>query len=159
MNDNLNQPSGIRGMVLIALASITVISSTSFAISRYVIEQQKPGKEETLRLANEAYDRGDFQQSSFLYERYIKEFDPANISVMIDFGYSLHNIGKSQEGVNMLKGVLRLQPNNAFALFNIAVIYYRDGNAEKAKEWMQRCIEKGDKPEIVEKAKLLFEQM
>ncbi|MEY3313255.1 MAG: tetratricopeptide repeat protein [Ignavibacteria bacterium] len=159
MNDTLNQPTGIRAMVLIALASIIVISSTSFAISRYVIEQQKPGKEETLRLANEAYDRGDFQQSSFLYERYIKEFDPSDISVLIDFGYSLHNVGKSQEGIDMLKGVLKMQPNNAFALFNIAVIYYRDGNALKAKEWMKRCIDKGDKPEIVEKARLLFEQM
>jgi len=159
MNDTLNQPTGIRAMVLIALASIIVISSTSFAISRYVIEQQKPGKEETLRLANEAYDRGDFQQSSFLYERYIKEFDPSDISVLIDFGYSLHNVGKSQEGIDMLKGVLKMQPNNAFALFNIAVIYYRDGNALKAKEWMKRCVDKGDKPEIVEKARLLFEQM
>jgi tetratricopeptide (TPR) repeat protein len=159
MNDTLNQPTGIRAMVLIALASIIVISSTSFAISRYVIEQQKPGKEETLRLANEAYDRGDFQQSSFLYDRYIKEFDPSDISVLIDFGYSLHNVGKSQEGIDMLKGVLKMQPNNAFALFNIAVIYYRDGNALKAKEWMKRCIDKGDKPEIVEKARLLFEQM
>lgn len=133
MNDNLNQPKGIRVMVVIAMASIIVIGSTSFAISRYVIEQQKPGKEETLRLANEAYDRGDFQQSSFLYDRYIKEFDPSDISVLIDFGYSLHNVGKSQEGIDMLKGVLKMQPNNAFALFNIAVIYYRDGNALKAK--------------------------
>jgi len=159
MNDNLNQSKSIRVMVIIAIASIIVIGSTSFAISRYVIEQQKPGKEETLRLANEAYDRGDFQHSSFLYERYIKEFDPSNISVMIDFGYSLHNVGKSQEGIIVLKDVLKMQPNNAFALFNIAVIYYRDGNASKAKEWMKLCIEKGDKPEIVEKARLLFEQM
>ncbi len=159
MNDNMNQPKVIQVMAMIAMASIIVISSTSFAISRYVIEQQKPGKEVTLRLANEAYDRGDFQNSSFLYKRYIKEFDPSNISVMIDYGYSLHNTGKSQEGIQILKGVLKLQPNNAFALFNIAVIYYRDGKASKAKEWMRRCIENGDKPEIVEKARLLLEKI
>jgi len=58
-----------------------------------------------------------------------------------------------------LKVVLKKQPNNAFALFNIAVIYYRDGDKTKAKEWMKKCVEKGDAPEIVEKATLLLQQM
>jgi len=159
MVDNVQKRFRFGSMEWIAIVSIIVISSISVAISRYVIEQQKPGKEETLRLANEAYDRGDFQNSSFLYNRYIKEFDPSNISVMIDYGYSLHNIGKSREGIAVLEDVLVIQPNNAFALFNIAVIHYRDGNKSKAKESMKKCIEKGDKPEIVEKAKLLLEQM
>ena len=159
MNDNKQSRFRIGKLAWIAFASIFVVSSISFAISRYVIEQQKPGREETLRLANEAYDRGDFQQSSFLYGRYIKEFDPSNISVMIDYGYSLHNIGKSDEGISILEHVLTMQPNNAFALFNIAVIHYREGNKSKAKESMKVCIDKGDNPEIVEKAKLLFEQM
>jgi tetratricopeptide (TPR) repeat protein len=124
-----------------------------------VIEQQKPGKEETLRLANDAYDRGDFHNSSYLYQRYIEEFDGENTSILIDYGYSLHNIGKSAQGIEILQGVLRKQPNNAFALFNIAVIYYRDGDRANARKWMKRCIEDGDTPDIVEKAKLLLQQM
>ena len=92
MIDNVQKRFRFGSMEWIAMASIIVISSISVAISRYVIEQQKPGKAETLRLANEAYDRGDFQNSSYLYDRYMKEFDPSNISVMIDYGYSLHNL-------------------------------------------------------------------
>lgn len=146
-------------MVFIAIALVAVITSTSFAISRFVIDQQKPGKEQTLRLANEAYDRGDFQNASYLYQRYIDVFDSENISVLIDYGYSLHNVGKSSQGIDVLRGVLKKQPRNAFALFNIAVIYYRDGNKEQAKKWMKQCVEMGDAPDIVEKAKVLLQQM
>lgn len=146
-------------MALIAISSVAIITSSSFAISQYVIEQQKPGKEQTLRLANEAYDRGDFQNASYLYQRYIDIFDNENISVLIDYGYSLHNVGKSSQGIEVLRSVLKKQPNNAFALFNIAVIYYRDGNKDQAKKWMQQCVEKGDAPDIVEKARALLQQM
>lgn len=160
MSDNNSQKTfRIDKMTLIAILSVTFIASTSFAISRFVIEQQKPGKEETLRLANLAYDRGDFQNSTYLYQRYIDVFDGDNTSVLIDFGYSLHNVGNSTKGIEILKLVLNKQPNNAFALFNIAVIYYRDGNKSKAKEWMKLCVEKGDAPEIVQKAMLLLQQM
>ncbi|MFM8456648.1 MAG: tetratricopeptide repeat protein [Ignavibacteria bacterium] len=149
----------IDTLVIVAVLSVLAISSSSFAISRYVIEQQKPDKEETLRLANEAYDRGDFQNAAYLYQRYIDVFDNENISVRIDYGYSLHNVGNSAKGIEILQSVLQKQPRNAFALFNIAVIYFRDGNKVKAKEWMKQCIEKGDSPEIVEKATLLLQQM
>jgi tetratricopeptide (TPR) repeat protein len=160
MSDNSSQNKfRFDKMSLIAILSVTFIASTSYAISRFVIEQQKPGKEETLRLANEAYDRGDFQNSSYLYQRYIDVFDGENLSVLIDYGYSLHNVGNSSKGIEILKVVLKKQPNNAFALFNIAVIYYRDGDKSKAKEWMKKCVEKGDAPEIVEKATLLLQQM
>ncbi len=156
---NSQKKNRIDKMTFIAILSVTFIASTSFAISRFVIEQQKPGKEETLRLANLAYDRGDFQNSTYLYQRYIDVFDGENTSVLIDFGYSLHNVGNSSKGIEILKVVLKKQPNNAFALFNIAVIYYRDGNKAKAKEWMKLCVEKGDAPEIVQKATLLLQQM
>lgn len=151
--------NGFTSMVLIAIALVAIITSTSFAISRLVIDQQKPGKEQTLRLANEAYDRGDFQNASYLYQRYIDVFDPENISVLIDYGYSLHNVGKSPQGIEVLRSVLKKQPRNAFALFNIAVIYYRDGNKEQAKKWMKQCVELGDSADIVEKAKALLQQM
>ena len=146
-------------MAIIAIVFVTIISGLSYSISRLAIEQEKPGKDETLRLANQAYDRGDFQGSSFLYKRYLDTFDSKNISVMIDYGYSLHNIGKSSDGIDVLRKVLLVDPSNAFALFNIAVIYYRDGNKTKAKEWMQQCVDKGNAPDIVEKAKALLEQM
>lgn len=146
-------------LVAIAIVSVIGISSLSFGISRYVIDQEKPGKEATLRLANEAYDRGDFSNASYLYERYISTFDKNDVSVKIDYAYSLHNTGKSEAGLSILKEVLGIQPRNAFALFNIAVIYYRDGNKAKAKEWMNRCVINGDNTEIVNKARALLEQM
>lgn len=139
---------------LIIISGITIlsISGLSYGISRYNIEQAKPDKERTLTLANEAYDRNDYRTASSLYKRYIDIFDKTNVSVMIDYGYSLHNIGRSDEGIEILKSVISKDKNNAFALFNIAVIYYQRKDITNAKIWLSKCSETTSSPEISQRA-------
>lgn len=139
---------------LIIISGITIlsISGLSYGISRYNIEQAKPDKERTLTLANEAYDRNDYRTASSLYKRYIDIFDKTNVSVMIDYGYSLHNIGRSDEGIEILKSVISKDKNNAFALFNIAVIYYQRKDIANAKIWLSKCSETTSSPEISQRA-------
>lgn len=139
---------------LIIISGITIlsISGLSYGISRYNIEQAKPDKERTLTLANEAYDRNDYQTASSLYKRYIDLFDKTNVSVMIDYGYSLHNIGRSDEGIQILKSIISKDKNNAFALFNIAVIYYQRKDIANAKIWLSKCSETSSSPEISQRA-------
>ena len=71
---------------------------------------------------------------------------------MIDYGYSLHNIGRSDEGVEILKSVISKDKNNAFALFNIAVIYYQRKDITNAKIWLSKCSETSSSPEISQRA-------
>lgn len=139
---------------LIIISGITIlsISGLSYGISRYNIEQAKPDKERTLILANEAYDRNDYQTASSLYKRYIDLFDKTNVSVMIDYGYSLHNIGRSDEGIQILKSIISKDKNNSFALFNIAVIYYQRKDIANAKIWLSKCSETSSSPEISQRA-------
>jgi len=139
-------------LMIISGITILSISGLSYGISRYNIEQSKPNKERTLTLANEAYDRNDYRTASSLYKRYIDIFDKTNISVMIDYGYSLHNIGRSDEGVEILKSVISKDKNNAFALFNIAVIYYQRKDITNAKIWLSKCSETTSSPEISQRA-------
>lgn len=139
-------------LMIISGITILSISGLSYGISRYNIEQAKPDKERTLTLANEAYDRNDYRTASSLYKRYIDIFDKTNVSVMIDYGYSLHNIGRSDEGVEILKSVISKDKNNAFALFNIAVIYYQRKDITNAKFWLSKCSETSSSPEISQRA-------
>lgn len=139
-------------LMIISGITILSISGLSYGISRYNIEQAKPDKERTLTLANEAYDRNDYRTASSLYKRYINIFDKTNVSVMIDYGYSLHNIGRSDEGVEILKSVISKDKNNAFALFNIAVIYYQRKDITNAKIWLSKCSETTSSPEISQRA-------
>lgn len=139
-------------LMIISGITILSISGMSYGISRYNIEQAKPDKERTLTLANEAYDRNDYRTASSLYKRYIDLFDKTNVSVMIDYGYSLHNIGRSDEGIQILKSVISKDKNNAFALFNIAVIYYQRKDITNAKFWLSKCSETSSSPEISQRA-------
>ena len=139
-------------LMIISGITILSISGLSYGISRYNIEQAKPDKERTLTLANEAYDRNDYRTASSLYKRYIDIFDKTNVSVIIDYGYSLHNIGRSDEGIQILKSVISKDKNNAFALFNIAVIYYQRKDIANAKIWLSKCSETSSSPEISQRA-------
>jgi len=139
-------------LMIISGITILSISGLSYGISRYNIEQAKPDKERTLTLANEAYDRNDYRTASSLYKRYIDIFDKTNVSVMIDYGYSLHNTGRSDEGIQILKSVISKDKNNAFALFNIAVIYYQRKDITNAKFWLSKCSETSSSPEISQRA-------
>ena len=148
-----------KSLIIISLVMILLTTSITYALSRFAIEQEKPNKENTLKLANEAYDRSDFLSASGLYKRYIDKFEPNDLNVKIDYGYSLHNIGKSQEGIQILKSVVQQKPDNAFALFNLAVIYFQQGKKQEAMSWLQQCADKGNSPEISQKALMLLDQM
>lgn len=146
-------------MIIVSAIAVISITSISYAISRYTIEQSKPGKEKTLQLANEAYDRNDYKSASSLYKRYIDYFDASNINVKIDYGYSLHNIGNSSEGIEILSSVLKIDSNNAFALFNLAVIYYQKKDVKNAVLWLTKCSKSTSSPEIAQRALTILTQL
>ena len=78
---------------------------------------------------------------------------------MIDYGYSLHNIGRSDEGIQILKSIISKESNNAFALFNIAVIYYQRKDVTNAKIWLTKCSQTSSSPEISQKAVSILNEL
>jgi tetratricopeptide (TPR) repeat protein len=132
--------------VMVAVASI------SFGISRYVIEQAKPDKEETYKLANLSYDKGDFVTAAALYQRYLEKFDPDNVAMRIDYGYALFSSGKQSEGIEVTKSVLIAHPEQASAMYNIGVMYANQGNFSEAMRWLKQCASSTVFPDIAAQA-------
>ena len=132
--------------VMVAVASI------SFGISRYVIEQAKPDKEETYTLANASYDKGDFVTAAALYQRYLEKFDPENVAMRIDYGFALFSSGKQAEGIEVTKSVLIAHPEQASAMYNIGVMYANQGNFSEAMRWLRQCASSTAFPDIAAQA-------
>ncbi|MFN8361531.1 MAG: tetratricopeptide repeat protein [Candidatus Kapaibacterium sp.] len=138
--------------VVATIGVMVVVASISFGISRYVIEQAKPDKEETYKLANTSYDKGDFVTAASLYQRYLEEFDPANVAVRIDYGFALFSSGKQAEGIEVTKNVLTAHPEQASAMYNIGVMYASQGNFSEAMRWLQQCASSTAFPDIAARA-------
>ncbi|MBK9247108.1 MAG: tetratricopeptide repeat protein [Ignavibacteria bacterium] len=131
---------------------MVLLSSISFGISRYVIEQAKPDKEETYRLANLNYDKGDFVTAAGLYQRYLDKFDSENVAMRIDYGYALFSSGKQFEGIEVTKSVLIAHPEQASAMYNIGVMYANQGNFSEAMRWLKKCASSTTYPDIAAQA-------
>jgi tetratricopeptide (TPR) repeat protein len=145
--------------VIVALLSIVIIAGSSFAISYYHTEQSKPDREQTLKLANAAYDRSDFQMAAALYERYLHIFDSTDANVQVDYSFSVYSMGRREDGIAMLKALISKNPENAFALFNLAVMYFQMKQIPEAKQWLQRCAENKGSPEMAAKAQAILQQL
>ena len=134
------------------LGVMVAVGSISFGISRYVIEQAKPDKEETYKLANLSYDKGDFVTAAALYQRYLEKFDPDNVAMRIDYGYALFSSGKHSEGIEVTKSVLIAHPEQASAMYNIGVMYANQGNFSEAMRWLKKCASSTTYPDIAAQA-------
>ncbi|MBS1537755.1 MAG: tetratricopeptide repeat protein [Bacteroidetes bacterium] len=127
------------GAVILIVSIAVVIAGISFGISRYVIEQSKPDKDQTFALANTNYDKGDFVTAAALYKRYLEKFDADNVSVKIDYGYALFKTNKQDEGIAVVKSVINADPQQAVAMYNLGGMYLEQGNSEEAVRWFKQC--------------------
>lgn len=89
--------------------------------------------------ANLAYDLGDFENAARHYRTFLEKIDPKNAQVIIDYGFVLFQLGKVDEGIAKVEGVVKIQPTNQTALFNLGIMHIRSNKPESALEWMKRC--------------------
>lgn len=99
------------------------------------------------------YKRGEKHQYLYKYTKAISDFEkaielyPKYVEAYIGLGsVMMHNDeGDLNQAINVFFQAISIQPNNSQALYNIALIYYRQENSEKAIEYYKKCIEtKGD---------------
>lgn len=114
-----------------------------------------------LEEANKFYDKSDFIVASFLYSRYINNFDSTNISVRIDCGYALFQSGRRDEGKKMTLSVLEIAPNQALAQFNLGVIAAEEQNMAESRAWFEKCAASAEQqyPEIAAKAREILTRL
>lgn len=150
-DESIPQKRAIGSLILI-VAILIVVAGLSFGISRYILEQSKPNKEQTFTLANTNYDKGDFVTAAALYKRYLEKFEADNVSVKIDYGYALFKTNKQEEGINVVKGVINADPQQAIAMYNLGGMYLEQGNTQEAVRWFKQCATSQLYPDIAARA-------
>jgi tetratricopeptide (TPR) repeat protein len=109
--------------------------------------------------ANIAYDLGQFDKASRLYRRFLESIDASASTVRIDYAYALFQTGQQQQAITELEGVIKKDPKNQSALFNIAVMYTQLQRFEEATTWFKRCQQADPQSAIGERAALALEQL
>ncbi len=72
--------------------------------------------------------------------RYVNEVNPANLSAQTDYAYLLFVSGRTEEGEQRMLKVIKNDPKNQIALFNMAAMRYKQNNLIEATTWMERCL-------------------
>ena len=77
-----------------------------------------------------------------LYEQSLKYY-PQNLLVKINLGATYEQLGQYNKAIAHLKSALTLDPHNSRALYNLAVVYEKQGNLHLAKEYYTQAFTAG----------------
>ncbi|MFM8772106.1 MAG: tetratricopeptide repeat protein [Candidatus Kapaibacterium sp.] len=109
--------------------------------------------------ANISYDLGQFERASKYYRRFLDSIEPSEMAVRVDYAYSLFQTGKQNEAIAELEAVIRKEPKNQSALFNIAVMYTQLRNKDLAVTWFTRCQQADPSSEIGQRAAMALKEL
>lgn len=89
--------------------------------------------------ANIAYNLERFDIAEKFYRRFLDSIDPKHVDVTIDYAYSMFMNGQPALAVTTLEQVVRREPGNQAALYNLGILHLRTNAPEKGLLWMRRC--------------------
>jgi cytochrome c-type biogenesis protein CcmH/NrfG len=102
--------------------------------------------------ANVAYDLKRFDVAVRHYKVFLGTIDPDNIAARIDYGYAVFSAGNQQEGIAIVEAVVRRDPSNQTALYNLAMMAFQMDKVDDGTQWLDRCIKAGPDTPIGERA-------
>ena len=89
--------------------------------------------------ANTAYDLEKFDVAEHYYRLFLEKIDHSSILARIDLAYVTFRNGNIDTSISMLRNVIKKEPTNQMAMFNLAYIYDQTGKPELAKTWIKKC--------------------
>jgi cytochrome c-type biogenesis protein CcmH/NrfG len=102
---------------------------------------------------------GDTVGALSAYRKYAVEINPANLGAQTDYGYLLFISGSRAEGKLRTLNVLKKEPKNQIAMYNLAAMSYKEENIDEAILWMDRCIAANSTSEMASMARSAKEQL
>lgn len=108
---------------------------------------------------NISYDLGKFDKAARYYEIFLGKIDPSNTAVRIDYAYALFQMGRQEDGMQVLKGIIAREPKNQSAMFNLAVMFAQRQDVEQAMRWFKECRQANPTSPIGERAALAMKQL
>lgn len=101
---------------------------------------------------NAAYDLQRFDLAAKYYKVFIETIDGSSAAVRIDYGYAVFSTGEQQKGLDIVEDVVRRDPKNQTALYNLAIMSFQMKDTDAAAAWLKKCIEAGPDTPIGERA-------
>ena len=111
-------------------------------------------------LADVQSDLDRWEESSMSYERALR-LDPENHNAMNNYAYNLSVKGKDLDrALELAERAVSFQPDNAAYLDTIGWVYFKRGEYEQARKFIQRSVDTGDAgPEVYEHLGDVFEAL
>jgi len=107
------------------------------------VEQQltsKPLDSMLVRSAgNLAYDLGRFADAARYYRTFLDNIDGTATEVRIDLGYAVFETGEPKDGMAIIESVIRDNPTNQVALYNLGIMHLRMNNTDEGRRWLEKC--------------------
>jgi tetratricopeptide (TPR) repeat protein len=105
----------------------------TFAQSGITVEQRQQ--------ANQFFQEGSWQKSIAAYQA-IAQAEPQNWNAQMRWGISLTNSGKPKDALPLLENADKIG-NNGQTKYYLGSAYAKDGNREKAFEWLDKALTNG----------------
>lgn len=112
-----------------------------------------------LSSANISYDIGAFEKAARYYRLFLDSIAPYRMDVRIDYAYSLFETGKQEEGMIVLQGVVKKDPQNQNATLNLAVMYAQQQRFDEALKWFRRCRDVNPESDLGRRAAMAIQQL
>ena len=119
---------------------------------RHVVEKDSTNSAIAFEVARLLQDSHNSQAAARYYALGLKS-DTANNGGRIDYALCLYDLGMSGEALLQCRLVLRNDPGNAEALFNIGAIYGNGGVRDSAEAYWAKLISKHPKNELALRAR------
>jgi len=126
--DNMNKMRGHRDTLTMLLKNI-----------EQALVERPTDSMLVIKAANIAYDLQEYETAEKYYRIFLKDIDKTNIPARIDLAYVVFSSGKHDEGISSLKDVLKSDPKNQMAMYNLAFMFDNLGNKDEAKAWITKC--------------------
>ena len=111
-----------------------------------------------LRMAALAATQRQFEKAIGYLERALRS-EPKNVEVRLEYGRILFESGRITEDIEQTQLILKDQPENADALYNLGAIYGNIGDREKAGKYWDQLISSKPESESGRRAKTLLAQL
>lgn len=95
--------------------------------------------------------RGSWERALHAAEQMVAS-DPARVSGWVDRSYSLHELKRTREAMEMLAGVYPVFEDEFIVPYNLACYACQLGDLAGAKSWLERACQRGDKARIKQMA-------
>ncbi len=101
---------------------------------------------------------GSYDKASKYYERHL-EIEPDNLDVKMMLAHSYFQLQRLDDAMKLVQSVLKKEPTNALALFNLGVIYSSQGKQKEATQHLQIIIDTYPGTEWANRAQQLIHEL